>query len=87
MQSHPCSPGSRSIGSAEDILVFRTSVKSRAQVHALRPLLDLVVAEGGQWNFDLEDRDRILRVESDARVKERVLALLTEQGYTCEELE
>lgn len=85
MQSHPCATAPGPIRSVEEILVFRTSVQSVAQVHALRPLLDRVVADG-QWNFDLEDRDRILRVEAETSVKERVLALLTGQGYACVEL-
>lgn len=71
----------------EDILVFKTSVNSLAQVNVLRPMLDLLLADGGQWNFDLEDCDRILRVKSEDRVRERVMALLTGHGHLCVELE
>ena len=71
----------------DEVLVFKTSVKSPAQVDALRPLLDLTIAGAGQWNFDLDDRDRILRVESVTRVRERVVALLTGMGFACSELE
>ena len=80
--------GSRSLHVAPDeVLVFKTSVKSPAQVDALRPLLDLTIAGAGRWNFDLEDRDRILRVESETTVRERIMALLTGLGYACDELE
>ena len=71
----------------DEVLVFKTSVKSPAQVDALRPLLDLAVTGIGRWNFDLEDRDRILRVESESLVRERIMALLTGLGYACEELD
>lgn len=71
---------------AEDILVFKTSVNSTAQVNLLRPMLDLVLAGTGEWNFDLEDCDHILRVEAEAQVRERVMALLTGMGHWCEEL-
>lgn len=76
-----------SIIAPEDVLVFKTSVSSAAQVHVLQPLLDLMLAETGQWNFDLEDCDRILRVESATLVRERIKALLAGFGYVCVELE
>ena len=70
----------------EDVLVFRTSVENNDQVHALRPMLDELIASGGRWSFDLEDRDRILRVVTDAQVKEPLMALLRRHGHTCVEL-
>ncbi len=70
-----------------DVLVFSTSVNSQGEVNALRPLLDFMLAGHGQWNFDLEDCDRILRVESASQVRERIMALLAGFGYACSELE
>lgn len=70
----------------ERVLVFRTSVISADQVDAVRPVLDLTVGDG-QWNFDLEDHDRILRVESVSMVRERIIALLTGFGFVCAELD
>lgn len=74
-------------GPAASVLVFRTSVQHGAQVELLRPQLDLLMHGGGEWNFDLEDRDRILRVDSPELVRERVQALLEGHGFTCTELE
>lgn len=74
-------------GAAAPVLVFRTSVQHRAQVELLRPQLDLLMQGGGQWNFDLEDRDRILRVDSPELVPLRVQALLEGHGFQCTELE
>lgn len=71
----------------DDVLVFRTSVNNPDQVNTLRPLLDLTIAGHGQWNFDLEDPDRILRVESETIVRERIKALLAGFGHVCVELE
>jgi hypothetical protein len=55
-------------------------------VDALRPLLELTVA-GGEWNFDLEDRDHVLRVDAEGMLRERIMALLTGLGFSCEELD
>lgn len=74
-------------GAAAPVLVFRTPVQHGAQVELLRPQLDLLMHGGGEWNFDLEDRDRILRVDSPELVRERVQALLEGHGFTCTELE
>lgn len=71
----------------EQVLVFRTSVQRPEQVNALRSLLDLTLAGTGEWNFDLEDRDHILRVEAANEVRERIMALLIGLGHTCVELE
>ena len=79
LKPHPARP--------EEVLVFRTSVKSHDQVDVLRPLLDLTIAGSGEWNFDLEDRDRILRVEAEGMVRERIKALLNRLGFACEALE
>ena len=79
LNPHPARP--------EEVLVFKTSVKSRAQVDMLRHMLDLTITGNGQWNFDLEDRDRILRVEAGTMVRERIMALLSGLGFACDELE
>lgn len=69
-----------------EVLVFKTSVDSIQQVQKLGPLLDSVAGEG-QWNFALDDRDKILRIVStqlSASVAER---LLRQHGFECKELE
>lgn len=76
---HPPRPG--------QVLVFRTSVNDLAQVDLLRPLLDLTIAGSGEWNFDLEDREHILRVDAEGPLRERITALLNVNGFACNELE
>jgi hypothetical protein len=78
MNPHPVRP--------EEVLVFRTSVNSHDQVDALRPLLELTVA-GGEWNFDLEDRDHVLRVDAEGIVSDHIVELLAGLGFACNELE
>jgi hypothetical protein len=68
------------------VLVFRTSVLNAHDVERLQPMLDDLVPQG-RWNFDLEDRDHILRVETVGFVRERVIVLLNGLGFACDELE
>ncbi|MFC3196754.1 hypothetical protein ACFOET_03925 [Parapedobacter deserti] len=42
------------------ILVLTTSVNSEVEIARLKPTLDQM----GRWSFDLEDEDRILRLET-----------------------
>jgi hypothetical protein len=67
-----------------EVLVFKTSVQSADHVLRLTPLLNQLA--GTNWNFALDDCDRILRivapVESNAAIR-----LLIAQGFECEELE
>jgi len=39
-----------------------------------------------EWNFDLEDCDKILRVETEKVTPETVITLLKSQGFECSEL-
>ena len=68
-----------------EVLVFKTSVETPQHVRALKPLLDSTAGKG-QWNFALEDCDRILRIIS-AVDPAAAINLLRENGYDCAELE
>ncbi|WP_299431096.1 hypothetical protein [uncultured Maribacter sp.] len=39
------------------------------------------------WNFDLEDCDNILRIESEYYIQETVIKLLENNNFSCKELE
>ncbi|MEO8068197.1 MAG: hypothetical protein ABI599_10945 [Flavobacteriales bacterium] len=75
------------IQSATEVLVFKTSVSHRTDVEQLRPLLDRTLAGFARWNFDLEDRDRILRVENGAPARHELITVMRNSGYECVELE
>ena len=68
------------------VLVFKTSVTRSQEVRKLSPLLNTLVDRNGHWNFDLEDCDRILRVETQELPAAAISAALRVQGFYCEEL-
>ncbi|MFZ1686695.1 MAG: hypothetical protein WAU70_04700 [Flavobacteriales bacterium] len=70
-----------------EVLVFKTSVAHRTDVEQLRPLLDRTLAGFARWNFDLEDRDRILRVENGGPVRHELITVMRTNGHECIELE
>jgi hypothetical protein len=67
------------------IQVFKTDVLEQEHADMLCELVqsELIVQRA---NFDLQDCDRILRVESIVKIDEKVIALLSLHGFTCEEL-
>ncbi|PTX18274.1 hypothetical protein C8N40_10673 [Pontibacter mucosus] len=71
----------------KNVLVFRTSVNTSRAAHLLRPVLDGLMGHGETWNFDLEDCDRILRVEATTLQATTVIRHLKRAGFWCEELE
>ncbi len=69
-----------------DILVFSTNVNDSDQVTRVKPLLSAVPEISG-WNFDLEDCDKILRIEACAISPRYIESLLQIAGFDCRELE
>ncbi|MBS1637457.1 MAG: hypothetical protein JST26_16195 [Bacteroidetes bacterium] len=67
------------------VLVFKTSVQHKKQVKQLKPLLDHSL-KPAVWNFDLEDCDKIFRVEASSNISHDVIRLLNKEGFSCEEL-
>ena len=70
----------------EMIYVFKTSVKSKKHIRRLSPLLNNLLQQA-KWNFDLEDCDKILRIESKENIVLKTIALLSIHKFYCEELE
>ena len=71
----------------KNILVFQTSVEVWETVLKIKPVLDSLVGDRGRWNFDLEDCDRILRVESNHLIAQQVVDILRRNGILIKELE
>ena len=65
--------------------VFKTSVSSKEGIQHLTSGLNQLL-KGSEWNFDLEDCDNILRIDSRADIAETVIHLLQDQGFDCKEL-
>ena len=68
------------------ILVFKTSVKTKADAISLKPYIDSIVKKG-DWSFDLEDSDKIFRVETDLNIYQSLVSIFDSKGFLCVELE
>lgn len=68
------------------VLVFKTSVEFEKDVKFLAPILDHALPDT-RWNFDLDDCDRIFRVESPVQNADQIIDLFTNHGFICIELE
>ena len=67
------------------ILVFKTTVNSNQKASKIKPYIDRL-SPIQNWNFDLEDCDNILRIDSSANIAELVIAEVKKLGFDCEEL-
>lgn len=70
----------------KNVLVFKTSVSTSFNVNEVKPLLDDLMNYSENWNFDLEDCDRILRVEAYQLKPNDIIQNLNKAGFVCEEL-
>jgi hypothetical protein len=68
------------------VLVFKTSVSTASGVNRVQQLLNDLMHENEHWNFDLEDCDRILRVESFVLKARDIEDQLKKAGFLCVEL-
>ncbi|GHN01894.1 hypothetical protein WSM22_33830 [Cytophagales bacterium WSM2-2] len=66
--------------------VFKTNIRSR-QTAAVVKLQLLMLFPDCKINFDLDDCDRILRIESASSIAKVIEKTLNSQGFYCEELE
>lgn len=68
------------------IFVFRTSVRTKMQARKLKPHIDKILPKA-KWNFDLEDCDKILRIDFEENIVMKIIDLLKIHNHSCEELE
>ena len=68
-----------------NVYVFKTSINQK-DVRLVNAILRSVIPDS-RWNFDLEDRDKILRIESKTDIVETVCFNLEIEGIRCKELE
>ena len=66
--------------------VFKTDVRGASQARKLVEIL-LQHFPGSKINFDLEDCDKILRVEGFNFKVEKIVGLVREKGFECKPLE
>lgn len=67
------------------IYVFKTSVETEKDIERLRPYLNGLLPHA-KWTFDIDDCDKILRVDTPEDRPETVINVLQDTGFNCEEL-
>ncbi len=67
------------------IFVFKTSVKTKTAVRQLKPHINNILSTE-KWNFDLQDSDNILRIDSEENIVLKITDLLYLHNFNCEEL-
>jgi hypothetical protein len=68
-----------------EVLILKTNIRYKKNVKAVAPLLNGRNSIS-RWNIDLEDIDKVLRIESDNMELTEVVQLIQEAGFHCEEL-
>ncbi len=69
------------------LLIFKTNIENESSIRKVNALLAYnpnVV----DWTVDLEDRDKVLRIEAEDQVVEaEVMAMVNSWGLNCQTLE
>ena len=68
-----------------EILVFKTNIRNKKQLSVVMPHLQKIRGIH-QWNVDMHDRDKVLRVQSIDVAPHIIECTLRQAGYQCEEL-
>ncbi len=68
------------------ILIFRTSIKGKKDVKRVASVLNSY-SQITRWNVDLEDWEKVLRIESIDVCSEEISKALAEIGIYIKELE
>ena len=66
--------------------VFKTNVRKTQEAKRIIGLLQENFPDG-RINFDLDDCDKVLRIDSQRIIPADVINALTSNGFICEELE
>ena len=69
-----------------EVLVFKTNLRFKKQINAVTPHINNLQGVA-RWNVDLDDTDKILRIESVDLSPRSVETTLQQAGYFCEELQ
>ncbi len=67
------------------ILIFKTNIELKKDLAEI----EICLAKLGttiNWHIDLEDADKVLRIESAANNAEQIIETITKSGFVCEEL-
>ena len=70
---------------AVNLLIFKTNISSKKQVTKVAKLLN-AEDEILRWNIDLQDIDRVLRIEAINVSNREIISIIQKAGFFCEEL-
>ena len=73
------------IGKDSDILIFKTNIMDEYDVEKIA-LLMTEEPRIKKWNIDLQDFDKVLRIEAHHLQEHEVITSIRKAGYRCEEL-
>ncbi|WKL49311.1 hypothetical protein Q1W71_05855 [Flavobacterium pectinovorum] len=68
-----------------EIEAYKTDVTTREEARFIVALLQFVISDC-IMNFDLEDSNHILRIETNREIKEMVYGVFNKQGFYCQKL-
>ncbi len=68
------------------VLVFKTSVTTKTKAQKIKARLNKLFGKAN-WNFDLEDCDKILRIVSKDDISNFVITELNKLDFDCTELD
>lgn len=67
-----------------DLLIFKTNIKTKKKVKSLSAIFNSIPAIS-DWSIDLEDIDKVLRIESTGQLGEHeVIKRVNTCGFHCE---
>jgi hypothetical protein len=69
-----------------EVLVFKTNLRFKKQITEVTPHINNLQGIA-RWNVDLDDIDKVLRIESENLCARTVETTLQQAGYHCEELQ
>ncbi len=67
------------------ILIFKTNLLSKNDLSKIETVLNQL-PEILDWNVDLDDIDKVLRIESRLPESGEIVTAIQAEGYFCEEL-
>ena len=64
---------------------YKTDVTKLEDADILVQLLQFVISDC-VMNFDLEDSDHVLKIQTNREIKEMVYGVFTKQGFECQKI-
>jgi len=69
----------------DHIFIFKSNIKTDMDVYVIKTYLDIHPCIE-QWNIDMDEEDRILRIVSSTLNEKNITDLICKCGYSCEAL-